>query len=269
MVHKNFFYKIKNQIIYNTKINIPVLEIHIVDHCNLKCKGCSHFSNIANKYFISPEEFAESIDYANKHFRIFSFALMGGEPFLHPQLGELVTIARQKLPDSEIAITTNGLLLDSVTDDLWGVFIQNNIIINISKYPINSDNISHMLDIVDKRNRLGRVYVKNYFRKYINLKGSSNRHLTYEQCYVKHCLIIKGCNLFKCPFSLYVKYFNKLFNKKIPESSGLNLQTASKQDIIKFLNNPIESCCYCSFLDDGNAYFDWGLSTGSIEEWCL
>ena len=269
MVDKSFFYKIKNKILNSEKINIPVLEIHIVDHCNLKCKGCSHFSNIADEFFITIEEFSESIDIAKKHLRIFSFALMGGEPLLHPEIGKLAAIARQKLPNSEIAITTNGLLLDTITDDLWGVFIENNITLNISKYPVNSDKFSHMLDVVAQRNILGRVYVKNYFRKYINLNGDSNRHLTYDQCYAKHCLIMKGKNLYKCPFSLYVKYFNKKFNTKLPISPGLNLQSSSRGEIIKFLNNPIESCCYCSFLDDNKALFEWELSSGTMEEWCV
>ena len=30
---------------------INYIETHIVDHCNLKCKGCSHFSGLAQPYF--------------------------------------------------------------------------------------------------------------------------------------------------------------------------------------------------------------------------
>lgn len=261
----NFSKKIKDM----NRIPIHVLEIHIVDHCNLKCKACSHFSNIADEFFISPEEFTNSLDIAKKRFKIYSFALMGGEPLLHPQLGELVTIARKKLPNTEIGLTTNGLLIDAISDNLWAKFIENNVKINISKYPVNSDNIAHLLDKVAEKNLLGRVYVKNYFRKYINLKGNSNRHLTYSQCYMNHCLIVKGDCLFKCPFSLYVGYFNKKFNTKIPVSSGLNLKTASNRQIKEFIGNPIESCDYCSFLTDEKAHFKWELSEGYMEEWCV
>ena len=30
---------------------INYLEHHIVDHCNLKCAGCSHFSSIAPQWY--------------------------------------------------------------------------------------------------------------------------------------------------------------------------------------------------------------------------
>lgn len=29
--------------------SIEVIEIHIVEHCNLHCKGCTHFSPLAQK----------------------------------------------------------------------------------------------------------------------------------------------------------------------------------------------------------------------------
>jgi hypothetical protein len=33
------------------------LEHHIVDHCNLNCIGCSHFSPLAEKWFEDFETF--------------------------------------------------------------------------------------------------------------------------------------------------------------------------------------------------------------------
>jgi hypothetical protein len=31
------------------------LEIHIVDHCNLNCAGCNHFTALAKEYYIEKE----------------------------------------------------------------------------------------------------------------------------------------------------------------------------------------------------------------------
>ena len=36
---------------------IDYIETHLVDHCNLKCKGCSHFSGIAPPFFKDFDEF--------------------------------------------------------------------------------------------------------------------------------------------------------------------------------------------------------------------
>ena len=31
---------------------LKYIEINIVDHCNLKCNGCTHFANISEEKFI-------------------------------------------------------------------------------------------------------------------------------------------------------------------------------------------------------------------------
>ena len=36
-----------------------ILEIHLVDHCNLNCGGCNHFSPIAKPWFIDPNYFKD------------------------------------------------------------------------------------------------------------------------------------------------------------------------------------------------------------------
>ena len=61
-------------------------EIQIVDHCNLKCEGCNHFSNIASPWFMSLEEFTETIKLLSEKLGYLTKRLMilGGEPFLHP-----------------------------------------------------------------------------------------------------------------------------------------------------------------------------------------
>lgn len=36
---------------------IGYIETHIVDHCNLKCRGCSHFSGLATPYYKSLDDY--------------------------------------------------------------------------------------------------------------------------------------------------------------------------------------------------------------------
>ena len=38
------------------------LLYHVTDHCNLNCKGCTHFSNIAEKHFADPEAYRRDLD---------------------------------------------------------------------------------------------------------------------------------------------------------------------------------------------------------------
>ncbi|MBR6163875.1 radical SAM protein [bacterium] len=265
MMFRNFIKKI----IKDKRMYLPVLEMHIVDHCNLKCKGCSHFSNIADEYYVSVEDFRNSLLLASKHFRIHSFALMGGEPFLHPEIKQLIGEARKILPSARIVISSNGMLVDKLGDDVWGELIKNEVFINVSKYPVNSPYFSDILDKIAYSNVLGQVVVKNYFRKYINIKGDSIRYMTYDQCYMKHCVTIKGNNIYKCPFSLYVKYFNKKFNTQIPVSSGLDLTKTNQKEIKKFLTSPVETCQFCTFEEDKLSLYKWGVEEAKKEDWIV
>ena len=62
------------------------IEHHIVDHCNLNCAGCSHFSPLARPWIEDFETF--KLDFKQLYNitkgDIHTIRLMGGEPLLHP-----------------------------------------------------------------------------------------------------------------------------------------------------------------------------------------
>ena len=66
------------------------IEMHIVDHCNLNCKGCAHFSNICNNNMLDIDKYSKDLDKISRHFNVYYFRLLGGEPLLHPKLKEIV-----------------------------------------------------------------------------------------------------------------------------------------------------------------------------------
>jgi len=84
----------------------PFLFISITNTCNLRCKGC--WVDVAHKReVISFEEMDKLITNAKKHGNRF-FGLLGGEPFLHPQILEIL----EAHPDCYFQIFTNGHFLD-------------------------------------------------------------------------------------------------------------------------------------------------------------
>jgi ABC-2 type transport system ATP-binding protein len=116
-------------------------EINIVDHCNLNCAGCEHFSPLAKKNFVKPNElgkdFARLSELAKG--RIEMLQLMGGEPLLHPEIGRIIEISRKYFQIGEIKIVTNGILLTKMNKDFWELCQTNRIIISVTKYPVKLD----------------------------------------------------------------------------------------------------------------------------------
>ena len=56
---------------FKRKPELEYLETHLVDHCNLNCKACTHFCPLVkNKYFHNIDNFKKDIKVLSQKFRI-------------------------------------------------------------------------------------------------------------------------------------------------------------------------------------------------------
>lgn len=81
--------------------------------CNLKCKMCHQNS----PGYVIPEEPHIPVSYIKKILPIASEAkniyLLGyGEPFMHPEMYEIIKMIKDECPDSRVETTSNGVLLN-------------------------------------------------------------------------------------------------------------------------------------------------------------
>jgi MoaA/NifB/PqqE/SkfB family radical SAM enzyme len=79
----------------------PFLYLSIVNTCNLRCQGC--WVDVEEKDAIDFDTLDRTIRDAKRHGNAF-FGILGGEPFLHPQLLDLLAAH----PDCYFQIFTNG-----------------------------------------------------------------------------------------------------------------------------------------------------------------
>src|SRR5437016_12928366 len=91
----------------------PFLYISILNSCNLRCQGC-WVDVEAPREMISLEKMNELLGDAKKHGNSF-FGILGGEPFMHPQLLEILAAH----PDCYFQVFTNGqMITDKVAAEL-------------------------------------------------------------------------------------------------------------------------------------------------------
>ncbi|HMF19898.1 MAG TPA: radical SAM/SPASM domain-containing protein [Gemmataceae bacterium] len=80
----------------------PFLYVSVINSCNLRCQGC--WVDVAHKQeIIQPEAFHKLVAEARAMGNVF-FGIVGGEPFMHPKLFELL----EPHPDCYFQIFTNG-----------------------------------------------------------------------------------------------------------------------------------------------------------------
>ncbi len=86
----------------------PYLYVSILNTCNLRCQGC--WVDVEEKDAIDLDTLNRTITDAKRHGNAF-FGILGGEPFMHPQLLDLLAAH----PDCYFQVFTNGQLITEKT----------------------------------------------------------------------------------------------------------------------------------------------------------
>lgn len=253
----------------------PFLQLHLVEHCNLNCKGCAHFSPVAQRKEIELDELIIAYQKIQPFFydSFCRIELMGGEPLLHSKIESALRITRQYLKDAEIRLVTNGIRLLDMPSAFFETCLENNIIICISIYPIKLDygKLEERLDMYGiKHKRYGDYeQCKTFICYKLNQKGGNNIVENYRKCkYAGHCIQLKDMKLYPCFISAYSTHLNDYFNLdfKCVEGDYLELNEAvSHERIDELVRNPIPFCEYCDMQN--RTVHEWDISKKSITEW--
>lgn len=225
---------------------MPQAEMHVVDYCNLNCKGCAHFSPIFKKEIPETRQRLEDIiKLKNKFSNIIRFYLMGGEPFLNNDIVTYIEETRKILPNSLLYIVTNGLLIPNVKKEILCKIKQNNYILCISEYAPTNKMINKIENIL-KEYKISYV-VRTYDSKEVFFKPFS---LSDNSTY-KHCCISDGCvniwngKIARCPSLMYIDYFNSYFKTELPNEGIYDLDKITADEILEYMQMKVPLCAHC------------------------
>lgn len=254
--------------------NFPI-EVHVTEHCNLNCAGCSHFSSLAGEEYLAPEQFEKDLRrLAELTRRFYTIKLLGGEPLLHPRITDFFALARKYFPDTPVQLTTNGILLLKQNDAFWESCKANNIVISISQYPIKLNKTE-----IKKRARAYRVKLEftgstaenRMCKMPLDLSGGQDTQKSYRKCAISWgcCVTLRDGRIYTCCTAAHIKFFNECFsqNLRAGEKDSVDIYAVrSKEEIIDFLAKPFPFCRYCKTSDTRFAQ-RWSVSKKEISEW--
>jgi uncharacterized Fe-S cluster-containing radical SAM superfamily protein len=255
-------------------------ETHMVDHCNLDCWGCNHFSPLSDdKWFADLNTFTRDFKRLSElfHKNAASILLLGGEPLLHPDLEKFFPVVRTAFPFANITIVTNGILLGKKDDSFWRECSAQNIGISVTVYPDMEKQFETSYD-------RGRSYgvkmssfnnletAKTSFHYPLDLSGEQSQSLNFMQCSNAECITLREGRLYPCCIRPHLHIFNKHFPEHaLPESEqdSIDIYAAkSAAEILDFLSRPIPFCRFC-FIDKRSDTASWQRSKKDIKEWSL
>lgn len=238
---------------------VPNVSAIITEKCTLRCAECGVFI----PYYKNPEHHD-----THKIIRSFSrlseasdaihiLTLMGGEPFLHPELKELCLAAASLDQVLSVTLTTNGTIIPD--DELLKVMSQTLSYITISDYGCYSRNKAALQKKLEQYGILYQVagadmiwYKQN--SPVPHFRDVQDNQKNFSECFwvsVAAKLIHGQYHL--CDFSAGIAPFNKILDNQTDYVDVLDEALTDQElrvKLIELLNRkePLKACDYCEIF---------------------
>ncbi|MGX9365366.1 radical SAM protein [Desulfoplanes sp. PS50] len=233
------------------------LEVHAVDHCNHNCRWCHNYSPFAPSKDYEAKDYFDGLDVLKKkNIQYHSLSIMGGEPFLHPDLIRFAyaLLERYRKP---LMLTTNGFWLSRedihLYKDLWPMITS----LRVSRYPTiihrlgGEENVARMLGIIKKYNK--NIYIDFCDKAIFNELKFLNKPVTPQvYCGNAECTaLLPDMRMGRCGAGAYSRFAPK---------EMLSDQFLASKDMMYDLRQfdgssfwlwrsryPLDACSYCNF----------------------
>ncbi|MBR3621802.1 MAG: radical SAM protein [Selenomonadaceae bacterium] len=234
------------------KPRIKQFDVNLVDHCNMKCRGCLRLSNLVKEPFYA--DFNRMIKDFKRMKELFwgveRLKLMGGEPMLSPDLCDYIKEARRIFPDADIMVTTNALLINEDCKELFKAMRENYVFFDISLYPPMEKRIAYVEDVLQSE---GVWYFINHskgnFYKVMSSNPDYDMDEAYDKCTAKNCHHLRDGKLSTCSRPQYAHIMNERYGVDIPTWDGVWDIYNLNMDLWELdakLSKGFEACKYCA-----------------------
>ena len=231
-------------------MKLDYLEIEITEFCNLNRAGCCDCSNLATqKRFYDLEEYKKDLARMRELFSgIDKLRLMGGEPFLNPQIADYVISAKELFPESDLRIVTNGIMLPRIDKSLLRELRDAGAFLDISNYPPTRKlrrKIKEALDASGIGYNFGPP-MRYFFKAFLD-KPALSADTSFGNCIFSHCHMLGHGRLAPCSYAYCAGRLNERFGTDYPEDDFIGIYSdISPEEIVRRFSRTHKFCGYCS-----------------------
>jgi organic radical activating enzyme len=249
--------------VLNQKVHIFQTDVLVTEKCNLACSFCNMF--IPHYELPKHRDLQIILSDIDSYFNLVDyvsiFHLVGGEPFLHPNIKDIIEYISEKYSDKidKFIITTNGTVLPK--EEILEVLKNNNVILSVSNYSNKLEKLKSKVERVIDTYKLNNInhYVRNNIEWYdfgdLRIKNNMNEEELinhFDSCTAP----FRGLNdgkFYYCHLNTSA-VLTKLF--PLNDNDYVNLSDVSSEDLIKF-DLGFTKLGYITFCDNCN-----GCNTG-------
>ena len=234
-------------------INSESFEVHIAEHCNLRCEQCSNVAPFNKPKFLSVRDIENQFSFLKNHLRPDVIKILGGEPLLNPEIGVIIEKIKEIFPTTPLRVITNGLLIYRLSeenfaklDQLW--------VSNYSSMPNSERNIERIFALARKYEIVLNIKNVTEFSKVLpdHPLSAIQAEDSFRNCWMRHRgLIIRNGRFFKCTRAAYIDDYlktTKQIDTDYATKDGVLLSDPDFNDkVLRLLKSdtPINSCEYC------------------------
>jgi organic radical activating enzyme len=236
----------------DAKYTINTLNVSVTDRCNLRCKHCGALM----QYMQHPQHISLN-SLKNDMNMLFSkvdfirdIHILGGEPFLYPELAEYLNfLSERRERIGSLYIITNGTIIPK--PEVIKAIANSKTLVRISDYtgavPQKIDQIISTFAEYGAEAQL--VSFEWNWENQLTYDDPADRQKKYNCCFAKNfnnCL--KNGKLYLCDFLENAELLHMI---PYSDDHHLELKNANRDDITKFLSNDVAplGCDYCSGHD--------------------
>jgi GTP 3',8-cyclase len=232
------------------RVHTRSLEAHVVDHCNLTCAECCSLSPLLPPRLTPPAALAEDLALAAKVLAPRTFKLVGGEPLLHPEIVELVAVARRSGLAPRVSLTTNGLLLPRMPDALYEQLDA----LTISRYPSPTLPAALVAEVEAKAARFGVRLNWKHQDAFVTMSlprrrddGDPATAAVWSRCWLRErCHLVRDGRFYTCTRPVHLASW--LGPGHEPSGDGLSLAGCDADTLLAYLRRepPLSACAHCA-----------------------
>lgn len=227
-------------------IQLPHLETNITTACQNCCVGCNHFNPIQEPSFLAPEVIEKDLEKLSKIVHVKRYALLGGEPLLHPQLVKILHIAKASGIADKIEVITNGMKIRDMSPHFWKAVE----FLTVSHYEgkLSNDDLNFIFDKAEE-NGIELEIKKGEFTglMYKHKSDSDTAMRRFIHCWYKtYSFVMDNGYFYRCCTSPFIP---ELILGLPKETDGIALEGLTEAQLDHFINQTEsipQSCKVCA-----------------------
>lgn len=241
-------------IMRNGRIVSTSIGVLAARHCNLSCRACVTLSPTLPPSFADPDEVFRDLGTLGRVYHARAARVRGGEPLLHPALGEVLAAVRRSGVADRIAVVTNGVLLSQMPGSFWEAVDE----VRVSAYPQPAFDRKRLDDWRERACGHGVdliVLHVDRFRETYAEAGTSDERLvrrlyaTCEDAHVLRCHGVSGGIFYKCDQGWAIAAARNSDDAAGRPMNGVEISEAPAfaERLLAYLESrdPLSACRFC------------------------